>query len=206
LNPTIEQLIGLQNDIDSLLRDSCIIAGGAVRDIIHNKSLKDIDVWVDHESYKSSYLGERLWRKLMRMSSDTDSWRIIGAGFNPIFKCKLFSYGVTNGVQAVYESDLQWNGYPIQIIAHSNACEPQKLLDTFDLDICKIALYQGRIVSTPEYHRDVFNKTITQRPSPMNQRLNDDHLQRVAAKFPGWRLQKRKSLYVKSRQTVRSKT
>jgi hypothetical protein len=204
MNPTIEQLVGLQNDVDSLLRDSCIIAGGAVRDIIHNKPLKDIDIWVDHESYKSSTLSVNLWKKIMRIPMDTPSWAF--AGFDGVFRCKLFSYGVTNGVQAVYESDLQWNGYPIQIIAHSNACEPQKLLDTFDLDICKIALYQGRIVSTPEYHRDVFNKTITQRPSPMNQRLNDDHLSRVAAKFPGWRLQKRKSLYVKSRQTVRSKT
>lgn len=117
----------------------CIIAGGAVRDTLLGRAVKDIDVFMD-SAYKTVFMNSvsaQYWKRLGRSHTE---------------------YKLANVVDEVYETSFGYQ-WPVQVIFCS--IDPEEYVTRyFDLGICK-AWYDGtRIHCHKDFIKDVNNKTI----------------------------------------------
>lgn len=121
----------------------CIIAGGAIRDTLNNRPVKDIDVFIDAR-YKHAW---NQWCNHGRRLGKNDQ------------------YAVSAMVDDVYElpaglSALGYDSLPIQLIFLR--CAPTEYVsDYFDFGICKTWYDGNHIHCHKDYLHDINNKAIT---------------------------------------------
>lgn len=154
-----------------------IIAGGAVRDSLTNRMVKDVDVFL-HKDLKR-HIDTSAWTK-MGKEEDDDGLGAVVAGalgvstgsspqwFNPAgfsakstaVKVKSTDYG-NNHVDEVYEID-DWKDmdFPVNVV-FLDIDPVEYVTKHFDLGICK-AWYDGDYIRThSDFINDVNNNTIT---------------------------------------------
>lgn len=125
---------------------SAIVAGGAIRDYIFGKPIKDIDVFVSYADtydylFPISHFAHHLERN--------------------VFKEDWSSYVDIPDVDSVY-SVLPFTGeLPVQIIVMKPGLSPVERVDQLDFGFCQ-AYYDGESVKhTWGFHEDANRKTIT---------------------------------------------
>jgi hypothetical protein len=170
-------LRGIQN----LGFKSAVIAGGALRDDYTGKPISDIDIFVwDHcysiqewktipevpliESCLSSVIGSNNWKQLLKSSY----------GPNP-----------DNKLTRIWE--YQTSHFPVQVIM--TKMKPVEHIEKhFDFGLCKVWSDGVKIRYTPDFLRDVKNKTLTLVAKEMCQREFDYamqvHHEKLQAKYP----------------------
>lgn len=118
----------------------CIVAGGAVRDTLNGRYVKDVDIFMDSAHYKT----------FTRQVSHGE-WRLLGSDET--------EYRLANVVSKVFENTRGYD-YPVQVVFTTT--DPEEYVTRyFDFGICK-AWYDGtRIHCHKDFVRDVNNKTIT---------------------------------------------
>lgn len=113
-----------------------IIAGGAVRDAVLMRPIKDLDVWVGLDDYV-----ETPTMKNNTSGSEYDSG----------------SY-----VNAVFDDTKPWSPYPINVIVVRSAqVDVDKLLNEFDYGLCKIAYSSKGLHLTEHFRCDAFHKVMS---------------------------------------------
>jgi hypothetical protein len=192
-NPTISELSTLATTLTRCFGRAWI-AGGCLRDIIHNKPVKDIDVFLpDYPTYAQR---EKLYEALTgyppisvkgpgRLPYDTPA--LPGLWNNFEHEVDYDAEQILN----VYSGGPTWHGLSLQLIqVFDEDVTPLSIVRKFDIDLCKIYLHGARVVGLPEFHRDSTERRIT-----VHQDLarTEDHLDRLVEKYPareGWRVRK----------------
>lgn len=134
------------------------IAGGYLRDTLLGKPIKDIDVFL----YASEQNIE-----LMQCKSDFVKTSV------EAYNSQMFH--LTGNITGT-RLNLIFPKYPWH-----------KHFETFDIGLCKICydVKQNILKQSPEFRRDVDNKTITLLPNP---RPCQEHVDRVMRKYPDYRV------------------
>lgn len=177
MNPTIEQLVGLQRLITQSLEQPAIIAGGALRDIWHNRPVKDVDVFL--KCYPTKL--DQLYKAFMGFAP-YKLWKNQGDGKFPTL-WRLDSEASEEYDFLVLSGGPTWHGLQMQFVV----VDVGDLMADFDIDLCKIYLREGRLVATPEFRRDSFERRITWHLAASR---GEEHLSRVMAKYPNFRLRR----------------
>lgn len=150
--------------------EQAMVAGGAIRDYILGKEIKDVDVFV----LSNSASGKN--RKLLKYISEN---------YKRTIETK---YDSSSGF-SVYEAD------GVNVIVIDKVFSPYKTLDefisnTFDIGLCMVACdITGTIYANNLFHKDVEEKTITIYPrftmTPAQiHRAIFEHSHRLKAKYP----------------------
>jgi hypothetical protein len=148
-----------------------MIMGGAPRDWTYGQLAKDIDIFT---------------RALTNESADSIKNRIADA----LFTDEKYIYDLTSGSPYLANKD---NGVlfvfevrtlllPVQIIVCDR--EPVKMLDTFDLSICKVYASKGKDFNSVEiYTTEVFD--LSKRYNIcLASKTSEDRIYRIREKFP----------------------
>jgi hypothetical protein len=148
---------------DSGYQQPCIV-GGAVRDTILGRPVKDYDVFVHH----TTDLPDQFWEQAETRSEYSD-----------------LSEDRELVVVARNNGEIEVEGIPIDILIGPSI---EKFIDSFDFGLCKVA-YAGTpgraILLTPdEFIADYTNKTLTLLPSAHNYQA---HMERMIEKFPDYK-------------------
>lgn len=144
-----------------------VIAGGAVRDVLLGRPVKDIDVWYSDDSHVDWVEVSRCFPTWKRLLHDDAAAYISGGE-----------------VQAVIDLDSFSGGKPVQLIRTWQS--GRSVLDRFDIGLCQVG-YDGRVFHTADFLRDVERETITILRSPKGGNVTahmSNHLDRVQAKYP----------------------
>ena len=164
-----------------------VIAGGAPRDFILHRDIKDIDVWVPADSFGSLFntarealgdLGEPTFDR--QSSREYHNWQPAIMGF----------------------VEYELGGWKIQVVGlRIGATEftPESVLNTFDLGICMAAYTIERgVVISKAFSDDALASTMTIQYPMDNHMFATAHRRytRLLAKYPGWKFGIAESLTV----------
>jgi hypothetical protein len=148
-----------------------MIMGGAPRDWTYGQLAKDIDIFT---------------RGLTNESADSIRNRIADA----LFTDEKYIHDLTwnshylatkdNGVLFVFEA--QTFLFPVQIIVCDR--EPLKMLDTFDLSICKAYATQGQTINSVEIHTTEIFDLSKRYNVCFASKTSEDRIYRIREKFP----------------------
>jgi hypothetical protein len=216
-NPTIEQL---QSKIDKVQRHlkgrSAIIAGGALRDIILGKPIKDIDVFIEGGGPFEHFdeLHEFLFHEFVLgvRKSDGLAWNLKqevlstrrGYANNTIPKAIP---GMTSEPAAtdyanfwVVEYPVGWYGYPVQFVWLTDSDPRKEVFEKFDFALCRVWLDSRRLRWSPEFAADRESKRLTLFDSGWGSTA-PDRVERLRAKFSDYRFVNRSTQYKPNAQT-----
>jgi hypothetical protein len=197
MNPNINLSIPFLQECVARLRKldgtgtAIICAGGAIRDLILGKPVKDLDFFIEGEP-DEDFIYDRLWKEFncgkgTRIKNDPNRWvetsghidQIEGGGGYGSRKSRLTVYEVTHG----------WRCYPVQLIFHHHEDVREEAEHGFDFGFCRAWLDDRRLRLTSAFHEDKDNQRITLYPGQHDDRpTKDERIERMRAKFPGWKL------------------
>lgn len=153
------------------------IAGGALRDLITEKPIRDIDVFAEDR-------GSREKNRILVQKAFEN------AGIGAVKKTEVHDgYSATTETRShtITEAGENWiveaGGATYNIIFKQKM---QSLLDTvkgFDIGLCQIG-YNGALFSTNAFEKDLMNQTLTVCNKTPGWR---EHLQRVVQKYPDYK-------------------
>lgn len=157
--------------INSLPNARIVIAGGAIRDTLNNKPIKDFDIYITGVKFVEAR------QPIITVPVSNITLHIAADNYYP--DDDFVVYNVDN-------SD-------IRVIVTRLTVE--ELMDDFDINICKCYYETGKgIVTNKEYEEGIAHKTIQQSIELKLQPVlsasvpkYDDHLKRVAAKYPDFK-------------------
>lgn len=188
---------------------SVAIAGGAVRDLLNRRPVKDIDVFVELNTVKgykftdagalaqvwqdNSAIADEWYTGIEALAKVFESDYVTNGGFEEgaeddvldIVNSKGYSYGAFTLVDYKQPNF----GWPIQLVFIS--CHPVvNITDHFDFGLSQCWVTPNQLRMTSAYWHDHFNQRITYLPSrePNEQRrVSSLHrLERLRQKYPGW--------------------
>lgn len=167
-----------------------VIAGGALRDLIIGRPVKDIDIFIK------------------ATGSDDDTHRFLASIYgeaHALNKEDVKEYHEQlSELQGVYslsrprETEDDWlspsreirdeNGCPFQVIALNTEVTPTSVVERMDFGICRVAHDGQHLDATHEFLLDMENQTFTllRAHSPARSQHRYDRL--VREKYQGWRL------------------
>ena len=154
--------------LDSLGCDG-IVAGGAIRDTVLRRMVKDFDVYVENTPVNFDALRKR-FPNLTLLDADHDDYE-----------------GCASANLTVYEANELHDGKPVQIMLVRR--DPVEYVrNVFDFGLCKAFLCNTwGLVLEPEFIQDVRAKTITFYPSDENW-YSESRAKRLTEKYPDYRL------------------
>lgn len=169
---------------------SCIIAGGAVRDTLNGKAVKDIDVFIDlcedpgpavDDLCARLYIDPRRGAKWAGQHEYADV-----KGYGGVVKGdKTGAFLVCDLLNGIEDSPTQL------IFLAGDPVENVKL--TFDFDLSQAWVTRHRCWTSPLYKRAVANKQITycpgHTPNEQQKASSRERLERLKVKYQGWRFQ-----------------
>jgi hypothetical protein len=169
-----------------------IIAGGALRDLVNDKPVKAIDIFVsDHnEVTVNGNFG------LILDSLEEFHHRLAKAIGDP-----NWSYTVSRSAPEYLESMddqvvevLSFNApgitLPVQVVVLKDASNPWEVLKRIDFGICQIGHNGKATLATPEYTIDKVNHSFTlcRCESKAQMARSMQRYERLSAKYPDWEL------------------
>lgn len=177
-----------------LPKQQIIIAGGAVRDAIHGKDVKDLDVFIrpinspwDDDPSEANDTVEDAVSSLNKA--------LFHSGFN-LSKQRLGSKGYAgNAIRDVWHWESGPLGIPLDLIFVDG--DPHDSVAKFDFGICQASFGYYGLRTRREFQRDALNKVITyyHYPNPhlthqqavAAREKSQEHAARILAKYPGWK-------------------
>lgn len=170
-------------DLLSMVQSSCpsaAIAGGALRDLWHNKQPKDIDVWLPVVDWLDLEKFEKDLKRLAMMCGDSELQTVKSCHYmDGNFK------GESRVIYAVYH--MIYMGMPVDFVL-IGATPGELYWEAFDINICQIA-YNGSLCTTEEFDKGIANKVLrvcnVNRLDRQNARLD-----RVAEKYPEYSVER----------------
>jgi hypothetical protein len=173
--------------------DTAIIAGGAIRDMFHDVTISDVDIFVQYKNKNvprapfghPSWIEH--WTKVFQLQDKLFS--TVQSVYSP-YSDPEGPNGGGRQVMAVW--DIFSEGIEYQVIMLN--VDPIKYVDQqFDFGICRAYFDGSRVRYSREFVRDSRNKTITlvcDNLSPAQvQYATTHHLAKIQAKYPGYRLE-----------------
>lgn len=162
---------------------TCIIAGGAVRDVLNGKPVKDIDVFIELGEDPTAAVKE-LSERLYCPFTEAD-WHA-----EPGYLPDKYTKG-SDGKGAFLVCDLPKGvgSCPTQLIFI--ATDPvQNLRDNFDFDLSQAWVTRYKVWATPACRAAMVNKRITYcpatKPNAQQRASSRDRLERLKVKYAGW--------------------
>lgn len=156
---------------------SAIIAGGAIRDLYHNKSISDVDIYVPQGKYSEGF-----WKHLLELKlNDTDYVSQPGKDSE--------HYEILNHIDAVWE--IQKSGTLYNIITVD--LEPiEYVLRYFNIGLCKAYCDGTKIRLTADFIHDSRTKQLTIVAEDMSQdefnHMMNYHIVKLQIKYPEYSL------------------
>lgn len=121
---------------------SAIIAGGAVRDEIFGKPVKDIDFFVSSEDFVDvKKIQENLGKKVTRLTCT--------------------GYASIPDVGSVYDIEWKTGELPMQIIVMEDGMTPEQRINTFDFGFCQVGYNGKEIIASEHFTTDYESRTIS---------------------------------------------
>lgn len=205
----LQALCGMVND--SFPHAHVVIAGGALRDTLHEKPVKDLDVFIrldidsdDERLYQEWYDGcTKLACKLGNGYSDITTWvgsnnwpprPIEGSGsLDPDLKGSRNNKGYSYGAFSLVDFTPGYYNTPVQLVFIAE--DPVKnVRDHFDFGLSQVYCTRNTLRMFPPYWKDKDLKRITYTPSvePNDQRIMSSmlRLRRLQEKYAGWSFQR----------------
>ncbi len=149
-----------------------VIAGGALRDLFNDRAINDVDIFLKTRG------GDRRNKKFIEKSFKKAGLNLTKPRFGGSYDGSLvFTAGPrhTEFNVTFVENFVSTPGHPD--FAHA-------LMSAFDIWLCRIAYDGKKVITTPEYMKDVLGKHIT-RQHTVNS--GGGHLDRIVEKYPDWR-------------------
>jgi hypothetical protein len=174
-------------DLEDAGFHGAFIAGGALRDLMHDRPIKDVDIFLNPRG-----LNDELYAVQEAVPDHSvrplDHWNT--------------DYNILSDHPVKLVFDLAKKSYtelepPFQVIIHQQPASIADVLDRFDFGICQIAVgVDTEVITTSAYRQDARDQTFTMRP------CRDDATKRYAsyirwlrlagtgnAKYAGWELE-----------------
>lgn len=164
---TIEKLRELVQLTSRCLKKPVLVAGGAPRDILHNKPVRDIDIFVP-DYYSGSV------KSLISALRCVD---VVYAQFNASNEYSK------QGLRMSWLVTLPtgFHMYPIQLIAFAE--EPIEVVKQFDFGLCQVWIDGRRLGWTQKYSRDHDNQRMTYQEND-GRSLSRKRLLQLQEKYP----------------------
>jgi len=184
---------------------TAVIAGGAVRDLIFTKEIKDIDIFVQDPKFSSHPVfaptehakdvttDNTFWWHLMKMSNTSNPrssyYTDSGDRINRIYDGNRAS-ALADGrhITAVFSGHKNTIKYDIILTRELPEVHVNKY---FDIGLCKAYFNGKRFRYTADFMRDQQNKTFTVLGQDMNKddfkRTVEIHIPRIQYKYPGFK-------------------
>lgn len=154
-----------------------VIAGGALRDILLDRPVKDIDIYIANHHFgglRDSGLfgrwqntGERQYQESLIIQT----WECVAIHR----RLKECFEGISEEINVI-------------VIDSPSGVNIAKILDSFDLGICRVATSVGTgLVYTRDFENDANNKCMTIL-NDSNKQFVLAHYMRIAEKYPDWPL------------------
>lgn len=185
-----QDVLDVFNSLSELCPFEFVIAGGAVRDLLHEKPIKDIDVWIN---LKHNCMPTELLDKLKPKFENFQVKGDLNRYENTTYGCEHKGHKV----------DLIFDNWHNPIYDNLNSYVGE-VLRRFDIGLCRAAIVQDRIFNTPtvvktrEFTFDSLDKTLTILKAgnwTELERTITDHLPRIREKYPDYTVQLGQSIY-----------
>jgi hypothetical protein len=151
----------------SVFGNNVMIAGGAVRDALLNKPVKDIDIFIQSKS-----VDQDLLEKFQKLT-------------NSSYTKEANTYGYSNTISVVDVVDGTC-GKPVQLVFVASL---QKHFDSFSINLSKVKYTKDGLVMSTGFINDVKHKKITFTPTNLaavDIQYQQQYLDRVAKKYNDW--------------------
>lgn len=175
-NEFIQTLLDLRKTVPN-----AIIAGGAIRDLYHDKEMSDVDIYIQHAS--TEIYTTKFWIQQFGLRIDDDSSDCVEQlegeeGYELDEHIEV--------VWAMYKNDILYNVIAVDM-------EPTKYVnDCFDVGLCKTWCDGTKIRLTHDFLHDSKHKTLTVVLKGMEQEEFDymmkRHVAKLLNKYPDYRL------------------
>ncbi len=176
-----------------------IIAGGAIRDLYHNKPIKDIDIYVPQDDGVAVH-SVSFWRQVFDLNTMHGDY-IDHSGTDGE------SYNGKNHIGVVWEIQKRGVLYNIIIV---DVLPVEYVNDFFDIGLCKAYCDGKKIRLTADFMCDSQNKLLTVVSKHLPQEefdgMMDNHVARLKTKYPSHTLVvplKYKDFYNNYQQTLK---
>lgn len=188
-------------DVNLTMLNNSMIVGGAVRDLVMDRPIKDIDFVYNSQAIKftspATYKADEeiLFDGLEKASLNVD---LEAGGLYP--------------APAESHPFVVWNNPDRSFQLMQVSCKPRRfVVDTFDFGLCMIGMdYKGDIYCAKEFIEDMNNKTLTLyvRSTITKEQIGHslkDHYPRILKKYPDFKLSVvHKSVYEESWKKLES--
>lgn len=167
------------------------IAGGAVRDVLNNRPVKDIDIFVqvpdwEHEPLEASELIDEVVAAANKLFYSTGVSRESTTVRDPGGHDDTSD--ISYDIHSVWHWSSGFNCYPCDIVFIKE--EAVKCYEAFDFGLCQALVSPTYGLRTSRaYQRDVIEKTITYLLGEGDQKERSKaHLGRFQPKYQGWKI------------------
>jgi hypothetical protein len=182
---------------------SAVIAGGAIRDMYHERMVSDVDIYIHHPAYigkpatseiplhhpMNSSMWLDYWSDVLKLRPSATRSQILRDNV----KMHFSQYDDPGKPDEEQDIVAVWNvfkGFNLYQIIFT-AIEPIEYINNqFDFGICKAYCDGSKVHYTGDFMRDSRNKTITFVGKGMSvariKRCMTEHLPRIQEKYPGY--------------------
>lgn len=215
-NLSIEKLQRVAAQITEVCSHSLVIGGGAPRDLLNGRPVKDIDVFIGLEGADEEMAGDwfdictsvgELWPQIVKRRYDiwtpegvkrgkwcqsADTWLGSNRGENPMLclrNAKGYSYGAFSLVE-----------FPVGPYCHSlqlvfiDIDPVENVRNHFDFGLSKVWVTPSQLRMDKAYWHDHFGQRITYlnstEPNEQRRQSSVDRLGRLRTKYAGWRFER----------------
>lgn len=187
-NLSIRKLQDLCGVISSIFKGcEVVVAGGALRDLLHDRQVKDIDVFIQGEFDP------------FEDEADEMEWHCKKLGTklhcDPVFEWEHHNGGESGSTHSCfslvdYPMGLHW--HPVQLIFIEDSPR-ENVKRHFDFGLSRVWCSATQLRMEPEYWKDHYRQCISYTPSdePTPERMLSSarRLQRLKLKYPNWRFE-----------------
>lgn len=164
---------------------SAVVAGGALRDMLMHKPVKDYDIFIPSRPVFADPDDELLYDRAEFLRSIFPKMKTIcGEGF------LRYAGGRFADVVAIYDTKDDIDGCPIQIIAVNTPVTPAIMMERIDFGLCRV-VHDGNFCHIhPDFYHDSTSRVFTLRRSENQQQFDRsmERFRRLREKYPDFAL------------------
>ena len=142
--------------------NNSFVVGGAVRDHLNGRPIKDIDILVLGTPSNAGYASIGLW--------EVEKQHVDNVGSDVVASRRFVG---------------EFMGWEVDLFFRDDVDSIYDMIKTFDLGFCQCAYDGNSHILTNAYMHDVANKQIAVRNQTFN---SDDRVKRMLVKYPDWKV------------------
>jgi len=163
-----------------------ILAGGAIRDVYHDKQIKDYDFFISRDNRDADIYDEDFWIETLNLNTTG----ILCDHIRNVSDDEDGSCSDSNHVEIVWEIE-KYSGEIYNIVILD--INPEKYVNEyFDIGLCKVYTDGNRLRLTSDFTHDSRYGVLTIVANDMTKqeffRMMDNHVHRLKQKYRGWKL------------------